>query len=71
MAKEEGIIVDGTVDRIEKDRFIVKLGNDQEVVCTISGKIRTHFIRINPDDKVQIEISPYDLKRGRIKYRYK
>lgn len=71
MAKEEGIIVDGIVDRIEKDRFIVKLGNDQEVVCTISGKIRTHFIRVNPDDKVQIEISPYDLKRGRIKYRYK
>jgi translation initiation factor IF-1 len=51
--------------------FKVKLENDHEVLCTISGKMRKYYIRILPGDKVTVEISPYDLSRGRISYREK
>jgi translation initiation factor IF-1 len=51
--------------------FRVKLGNEHEIVAHISGKMRMHYIRILPGDKVTVEISPYDLTKGRIIYRYK
>ena len=51
--------------------FGVKLDNGHEVLCHISGKMRMHYIRILPGDKVRIEMSPYDLERGRIIYRYR
>ncbi len=51
--------------------FKVKLENDHEVLAHISGKMRMHYIRILPGDRVQVELTPYDLSRGRITYRYK
>jgi translation initiation factor IF-1 len=51
--------------------FRVKLQNEHEILATISGKMRMHYIRILPGDKVAVEMSPYDLTRGRIIYRYK
>ena len=52
-------------------QFRVKLENGHEIIAHIAGKIRKNFIRILPGDRVQVEITPYDLKRGRITYRYK
>ena len=70
--KEDGIYVDGTVTEARANAmFDVKLDNDYTVLCTISGKIRQHFIRILPDDRVQVKLSPYDLSRGIIVYNYK
>ena len=72
MPKEEAIEVVATVvEPLPNAMFRVELENDHEVLCTISGKMRKHFIRILPGDKVLVELSPYDLKRGRIVYRYK
>jgi translation initiation factor IF-1 len=72
MAKEDGIQLDGlVVEALPNATFRVKLANDAIVLCHISGKIRKNFIRVLPDDKVTIEVSPYDLTRGRIVYRYK
>lgn len=72
MAKQEGIQVEGIVlEALPNAFFRVKLANEHEVIAHISGKMRTHFIRILPDDKVLLEVSPYDLNRGRIIYRYK
>jgi translation initiation factor IF-1 len=72
MAKEEGITVDGKcVECLGEGRYKIALENGCEVICTLKGNLRRHFIRVLPDDKVQIEISPYDLTRGFIKYRYK
>lgn len=72
MAKEEGIRVDGVVEEaLPNAMFKVKLENGHEVLAHISGKMRMHFIRILPGDRVQVELSPYDLTRGRITYRYK
>ena len=51
--------------------FRVLLENGQEIVCHVSGKIRMHYIRILPGDKVSVDLSPYDLTKGRITYRYK
>ena len=51
--------------------FRVQLENGHEIVCHVSGKIRMNYIRILPGDKVQVELTPYDLQRGRITYRYK
>lgn len=66
------IDVDGTVtEALPNAMFRVKLDNDAEVLCTISGKIRIHKVRILPDDRVQVGLSIYDMNRGRIKYRYK
>lgn len=70
--KEEGIEVEGTViEAFPNAKFKVGLENGHEVLAHVSGKIRRHFIRILPGDKVTVELSPYDLKRGRITYRFK
>ena len=72
MSKEEGIIVEGTiVDTLPNAMFRVALENGHSVLAHISGKMRKYFIRILPGDKVQIELSPYDLSRGRIVLRMK
>jgi translation initiation factor IF-1 len=70
--KQEAIKVDGIIkETLPNASFIVTLENDHEVLAYISGKMRMHFIKILPGDKVSIELSPYDLTRGRIVYRYK
>jgi translation initiation factor IF-1 len=72
MAKEEAIEVMATVvEALPNAVFRVELENEHEVLAHISGKMRKHFIRILPGDKVLVELSPYDLTRGRIVYRYK
>ncbi len=72
MAKEEGIQVEGTVvEPLPNAMFRVELENGHIVLAHISGKMRMHFIRILPGDKVTVELSPYDLSRGRMIYRYK
>lgn len=72
MSKEESIRVEGVVqEALPNAVFRVVLENDHEVLAHVSGKMRMHFIRILPGDKVQVELSPYDLTRGRITYRYK
>jgi translation initiation factor IF-1 len=72
MPKEEVIEVEGVVkEPLPNAMFRVQLDNGHEVLAHISGKMRMHFIRILPGDKVKLEISPYDLKRGRITYRAK
>jgi translation initiation factor IF-1 len=72
LAKEEGIQVEGTVvEPLPNAMFRVELENGHKVLAHISGKMRMHFIKILPGDKVTIELSPYDLTRGRIVYRYK
>ena len=70
--KEEGIQVEGTVlETLPNAMFKVELENGHTVLAHISGKMRMHYIRILPGDRVKIELSPYDLDRGRITYRYK
>lgn len=72
MAKNDSIEVMGTVlEALPNAMFKVKLENDFEVLAHISGKMRMNFIRILPGDKVKIELSPYDLTRGRITWRDK
>ena len=72
MAKEELIEVEGTVlEALPNAMFRVELDNGHKVLAHISGKIRMHFIRILPGDRVKLELSPYDLTRGRIIYRGK
>jgi len=72
MAKKDCIEVMGTVTEAQPNAmFVVKLENGFEVLTTISGKIRMNFIRILPGDKVKVELSPYDLTRGRITWRDK
>jgi translation initiation factor IF-1 len=72
MAKQELIRQDGTIEEaLSNAMFRVKLENDHIIVATISGKMRMNYIRILPGDKVAVEMSPYDLSRGRIIYRYK
>ena len=73
MSKEEAIEVTATVlETLPNAMFRVSVdGNEYEVLAHISGKMRKNFIRILPGDKVLVELSPYDLKRGRITYRYK
>jgi translation initiation factor IF-1 len=72
MAKEESIRVEGVVEEaLPNAVFRVKLEGNHEILAHVSGKMRMHFIRILPGDKVQVELSPYDLTRGRITYRYK
>ncbi|GAF66225.1 translation initiation factor IF-1 [Bacillus sp. TS-2] len=72
MAKEDVIEVEGTViEPLPNAMFRVELENGHKVLAHVSGKIRMHFIRILPGDKVTVELSPYDLTRGRITYRYK
>ncbi len=72
MAKEEPIEVEGVVvEPLPNAMFRVKLENGAKVLAHISGKMRMHYIRILPGDKVTVELSPYDLSRGRITYRSK
>jgi translation initiation factor IF-1 len=72
MAKEDVIEVEGTViEPLPNAMFRVELENGHKVLAHVSGKIRMHFIRILPGDKVTVELSPYDLTRGRITYRFK
>ena len=72
MAKEESIEMEGTVlEPLPNAMFRVELENGHKVLAHISGKMRMHFIRILSGDKVKVQLSPYDLTRGRITYRYK
>ena len=72
MPKEEQIVTEGTVTQVlPGTMFRVDLGGQRNVLAHISGKMRKHFIRILPGDRVLVELSPYDLDRGRITYRYK
>ena len=72
MSKEDAIEVVGTVtEALPNAMFRVELENQHMVLAHISGKMRKHFIRILPGDKILVELSPYDLTRGRIIYRYK
>ena len=72
MAKEDMIEVEGTVQEILPNAmFKVELENGYEVLAHISGKMRVNYIRILPGDRVKVEMSPYDLSKGRITYRFK
>jgi translation initiation factor IF-1 len=72
MAKEQAIRVDGTIlETLPNATFRVELESGHKVLAHVSGKMRMHFIKILPGDKVTVELSPYDLSRGRIVYRYK
>jgi translation initiation factor IF-1 len=72
MAKEELIEVEGTIaEALPNAMFRVTLENNHKVLAHVSGKIRMNFIRILPGDKVKLELSPYDLSRGRITFRLK
>ena len=72
MSKEDAIEVMATViDLLPNAMFKVKLENNHEVLAHISGRMRKNFIKILPGDRVAVELSPYDLNRGRIVYRYK
>ena len=72
MSKQDVIEVEGTVvEPLPNAMFKVELSNGHRVIAHVSGKIRMNFIRILPGDRVTVELSPYDLSRGRITYRYK
>ena len=72
MSKEASIEVEGTIlEPLPNAMFRVELENGHKVLAHISGKMRMHFIRILSGDKVKVQLSPYDLTRGRITYRYK
>ncbi len=72
MAKQDLIVLDGVItEALSNAMFRVRLENGHEVVAHISGKMRMHYIKILPGDKVQLEMSPYDLNKGRITFRYK
>jgi translation initiation factor IF-1 len=72
MAKEESIEVEGTIlEPLPNAMFRVELDNGHKILAHVSGKMRMHFIRIRVGDKVKVQLSPYDLTRGRITYRYK
>ncbi len=72
MGKQDVIEIDGVItDTLPNAMFKVKLPNGHEILAHVSGKIRMHYIRILPGDRVTVEISPYDLTRGRITFRHK
>ena len=72
MSKKDVIELEGTIiDALPNAMFKVKLENDHEIIAHISGKLRMHFIRILPGDEVTVELSPYDLTKGRITWRKK
>ena len=72
MAKEDVIEVEGTVtEALPNTQFRVELTNGHNVLAHISGRMRMNYIRILPGDKVKVELSPYDLDRGRITYRFR
>lgn len=70
--KEDAIVLDGTIlESLPNATFRVELDNGHKVLAHISGKMRMNYIRILPGDKVQVELTPYDLTRGRITYRFR
>ncbi len=70
MPKEEAIVLEGTVvETLANTKFRIKIESGHQILAHISGKMRKHFIRIIPGDRVTVEVSPYDLTRGRIIYR--
>ncbi|MBE6246550.1 MAG: translation initiation factor IF-1 [Bacteroidales bacterium] len=72
MAKQSAIEKDGTIiEALSNAMFRVELDNGHVIIAHISGKMRMHYIRILPGDKVRVEMSPYDLTKGRISFRYK
>ncbi len=72
MSKEENIEVQGTIlETLPNAMFKVELENGKVILAYVSGKMRMHFIKILPGDKVTVELSPYDLTKGRITYRFK
>jgi translation initiation factor IF-1 len=72
MAKQDSIEQDGIIrEALSNAMFRVELENGHEIIAHISGKMRMHYIKILPGDKVKLEMSPYDLSKGRITYRYK
>ena len=72
MAKQASIEQDGTIkEALSNAMFLVELENGHEIVAHISGKMRMNYIKILPGDKVKLEMSPYDLTKGRLTYRYK
>lgn len=72
MSKEDAIELEGkVVEPLPNAMFKVELENGHQVLAHISGKMRMHYIKILPGDKVTVELSPYDLDRGRVTYRYK
>lgn len=72
MAKADNIEVEGTIlEALPNARFRVELESGQTILAYVSGKMRMHYIKILPGDKVLVEMSPYDLTKGRITYRYK
>ena len=72
MSKKETIEVEGTViDTLPNAQFKVELANGQEVLAHISGRMRMNYIRVLPGDKVLVELSPYDLTRGRVTFRFR
>lgn len=72
MAKQKSIEQDGTIlEALSNATFRVQLENGHEVLAHISGKMRMHYIRLLPGDRVKLEMSPYDLTKGRITFRYK
>ncbi len=72
MAKQEPIKQDGTIlEALPNAQFKVELDNGHEILAHVSGKMRMYYIKILPGDKVTVELSPYDLSKGRITYRYK
>jgi translation initiation factor IF-1 len=72
MAKQKAIEQDGTIlEALSNAMFRVELENGHEIIAHISGKMRMHYIKILPGDKVKVEMSPYDLTKGRISFRYK
>ncbi len=72
MAKQDAIVIDGKVlETLPNAMFRVELPNGHKVLAHVSGKMRMHFIKILPGDTVTVELSPYDLTRGRITYRAK
>ncbi len=72
MAKQASIEQDGTIkEALSNAMFRVELENGHEIIAHISGKMRIHYMKILPGDRVKLEMSPYDLSKGRITYRYK
>lgn len=72
MAKQASIEQDGVIkEALSNAMFLVELENGHEIIAHISGKMRMHYIKILPGDRVKLEMSPYDLSKGRITYRYK
>jgi translation initiation factor IF-1 len=71
-SKDDVVVIDGVVSKVlPATMYRVKLPNGHEILAHISGKMRKHFIRITTGDKVRVEMSPYDLSKGRITYRYR